>query len=49
MTDKKNGLIWHKVLSKDELPEGRVTSVICSNRTLCMTSHQGQYGCCERK
>ena len=44
MTHNKTNLVWHKVLSKDELPEGRVTSVTCCNRTLCMTRHQGLYG-----
>ena len=44
MTDKNNDLVWHKVLSKDELPEGRVTTATCENRTLCMSHFKGKYG-----
>ncbi len=49
MTDKKNDLVWQKVLAKDELPEGRVTSVTCHNRTLCMTRYKGEYGALDNK
>ncbi|MFC1748009.1 thiamine pyrophosphate-dependent enzyme [Pseudomonadota bacterium] len=49
MTDKKDELVWHKVLSKDDLKEGRVTSVTCKNRTLCMTRHEGKYGALDNK
>ena len=35
---------WHKVLAKDELPEGRVTTVTCGVKTLCMTRFEGRYG-----
>ena len=49
MTGKKNDLVWHKVLSKDELPEGRVTSVSCKNRTLCMSRYKGEYGALDNK
>jgi pyruvate oxidase len=37
-------IVWHKVLGKDELPEGRVKTAACAHRTLCMTRHQGRYG-----
>ena len=43
MTDKNSDLVWDKVLSKDELPEGRVTTVSCKNRTLCMSRYKGEY------
>ncbi len=49
MTNKHNDRVWHKVLAKDELPEGRVTSVTCHNRTLCMTRYKGQYGALDNK
>lgn len=49
MTDKNNDLVWHKVLSKDELPEGRVTAVNCKNRTLCMSRLKGKYGALDNK
>ena len=38
MTETSEQFVWHKVLSKQELPEGRVTSVTCKNRTLCMAN-----------
>ncbi|MES9989588.1 MAG: thiamine pyrophosphate-binding protein [Candidatus Thiodiazotropha endolucinida] len=49
MSDNNSTLVWHKVLSKDELPEGRVTSVTCRKKTLCMSHHQGQYGALDNK
>jgi nitrite reductase/ring-hydroxylating ferredoxin subunit len=49
MTTNKNDLVWHKVLSKDELHEGRVTSVTCENRTLCMSRLKGEYGALDNK
>jgi len=42
-------LIWTKVLEHDELNEGRVTSVTCAHKTLCMTRHNGQYGALDNK
>ncbi len=44
-----NRLVWRKVLAADELPEGRVTSVTCDKRTLCMSHHAGQYGALDNK
>ena len=44
-----DNLIWHKVLNKDELPEGRVSSVTCQKKTLCMTHHEGEYGALDNK
>lgn len=35
---------WLKVLEPEELAEGRVTSVTCAHRTLCMTRFEGKYG-----
>jgi len=35
---------WSKVLGKDELPEGRVTTVTCGLKTLCLSRLNGQYG-----
>ena len=45
----EHNLIWHKVLTKDELPEGRVTSVTCQKKTLCMSHHEGEYGALDNK
>ncbi|MCU7884129.1 MAG: Rieske 2Fe-2S domain-containing protein, partial [Candidatus Thiodiazotropha sp. (ex Lucinoma annulata)] len=49
MSEEYKTLVWHKVLSKDELPEGRVTSVTCKKQTLCMSHHEGQYGALDNK
>ncbi len=35
---------WHKVLSLEELPEGRVTTVTAGGRWLAVTHYQGAYG-----
>ncbi len=43
------GKVWLKVLDKDELPEGRVKSVTCAHRTLCVTHFEGQYGALDNK
>jgi len=40
MSNKK----WVRVLQHGELPEGRVTSVTCGLKTLCLTHHAGAYG-----
>ena len=37
-------LQWHKVMEKDELPEGRVKTAACEGQTLCMTRFKGEYG-----
>lgn len=44
-----NELVWHKVLSNDELAEGRVVSVTCEHRTLCMSKKEGKYGALDNK
>lgn len=36
-----NKLVWHRALAPDELPEGRVKSVTCARRTLCLTRFEG--------
>ncbi len=41
--------VWMKVLGPDELPEGRVASVTCANRTLCMTHHEGKYAALDNR
>jgi len=49
MNETNNDVIWQKVLSQDELPEGRVTSVTCRNRTLCMSHHEGEFGALDNR
>jgi len=36
--------VWHKALDLDELPEGRVKTVSCGLKTLCLTHQDGAYG-----
>jgi thiamine pyrophosphate-dependent acetolactate synthase large subunit-like protein/nitrite reductase/ring-hydroxylating ferredoxin subunit len=49
MKSELDDLVWTKVLGADELPEGRVTSVTCHHRTLCMTRHEGRYGALDNR
>ncbi len=49
MTETNNDLVWQKVLSKDELPEGRVISITSRNRTLCMSHHEGEFGALDNR
>jgi len=41
---KKTELKWHKVLDPGELGEGRVKSVGCGGKNLCMTRFEGVHG-----
>jgi len=47
MADKD--LLWHKVMARDALAEGRVMPVTCAHMTLCMTHHQGQISALDNK
>mgnify|MGYP001819771564 FL=1 len=49
MTTKTDELVWHKVLERDELSEGRVKPASCANLTLCMTRYNGRYGALDNK
>lgn len=42
-------MVWHKVLCKDELPDGRVKPVTCEHTTVCMSRFQGQYAALDNK
>ncbi|MHC5010040.1 MAG: thiamine pyrophosphate-binding protein, partial [Planctomycetota bacterium] len=48
-THEGEGLVWRKVLSSDELAEGRVKSVACGHRTLCMTRFEGKFGALDNR
>ena len=37
-------LAWHKVADLDELPEGRVKTVVADGTWICLTHHDGRYG-----
>ena len=36
--------IWHKVAELDELPEGRVKTVVAGRKSLALTHYEGTYG-----
>ena len=42
-------LTWHRALKPGELPEGRVKTVNCGLRTLCLTHHNGQYAALDNR
>jgi nitrite reductase/ring-hydroxylating ferredoxin subunit len=37
-------VVWHKVAEVDELPEGRVKTVVAGRKSLALTHHEGAYG-----
>jgi pyruvate oxidase len=43
MTIASNGLSWHRVLSLDELPAGRVTTVSAGPHSFAVTHYEGRY------
>lgn len=49
MASNTQDKVWQKVLTPEELPEGRVKSVACSRVTLCMTHHEGKYHALDNK
>ena len=42
-------LVWYKALEPDELPEGRVKTVVCGLEPVCMTHYQDQYAALNSK
>jgi len=40
---------WTKVAERDELPDGRVTTVVVGNRSLCITRCGGAYGALDNR
>ncbi len=40
---------WYRVLDLDELPEGRVKTVVAGHKSLALTHHQGQYGALDNR
>ena len=49
MAANNEELNWHKVLNNNDLPEGRVTSVVCAKKAVCLTHYQGQFGALDNK
>jgi len=43
MSEATKDLIWHKVLALDELPEGRVKTVVADRVSLALTHFEGKY------
>ena len=42
-TDDKAALAWHRVASEEELPEGRVKTVVAGHKTLALTHFDGAF------
>ena len=42
--DQTTRLVWHKVAELDDLDEGRVTTVVADNKSICLTHYNGEYG-----
>jgi nitrite reductase/ring-hydroxylating ferredoxin subunit len=43
MTDKNTKLEWHRIADVDELPEGRVKTVITGTHSMALTHIDGEY------
>ena len=42
-------IVWHKAAGLDELPEGRVKTVSCGLKTLCLSHFDGQYAALDNR
>ncbi|MBE9066838.1 Rieske 2Fe-2S domain-containing protein [Leptolyngbya cf. ectocarpi LEGE 11479] len=40
---------WYRVLDLDELPDGRVKTVVAGHKSLALTHYQGQYGALDNR
>ena len=49
MGNLSNVTQWYKVLEKDELPEGRVKTVVAGHISVAMTHYEGKYGALDNK
>ena len=49
MPGMKKDLIWHKVASLEELPDGRVMSAKAGNRAIALSHFEGQYAAMDNK
>ena len=48
-TGASTHLRWHRALDLDELPEGRVKTVVIGTTSLCMTHYQGRYAALDNR
>src|SRR5260221_398190 len=42
-------LEWYRVLDADELPDGRVTTVVAGHRTIALTHYDGQFAALDNR
>jgi len=49
MTNARAELVWHRVLDPDELPEGRVKTVVAGHKSLCMTRFEGRHAALDNR
>jgi thiamine pyrophosphate-dependent acetolactate synthase large subunit-like protein/nitrite reductase/ring-hydroxylating ferredoxin subunit len=42
-------LIWHRVAGLDELPEGRVRTVVAGHKSIALTHYEGKYGALDNR
>jgi thiamine pyrophosphate-dependent acetolactate synthase large subunit-like protein/nitrite reductase/ring-hydroxylating ferredoxin subunit len=42
-------LTWHRVVGLEELPEGRVRTVVAGSRSIALTHHDGRYGALDNR
>ena len=47
--EKTVQLTWHKVAEPDELPDGRVKTVIAGTQSIALTHHEGSYGALDNR
>ena len=47
--EARKRLVWYRAATLQELPEGRVKSVVCGRKTVCLTHHDGQYGALDNR
>ena len=41
--------VWHKILDRDELAEGRVKTVVAGHRSLAVSRFEGGYGALDNR
>ncbi len=54
MTDSKTptstgDLVWYRAAGTNDLPDGRVRSVVCGLRTVCLTRYKGTYAALDNR
>ncbi|MCH9670396.1 MAG: Rieske 2Fe-2S domain-containing protein [Gammaproteobacteria bacterium] len=49
MSEQEPQTVWHKVLDVDELPDGRVKTVVAGKKSLALTHFEGQYGALDNR